>query len=207
MAHTEARRGMNAEEILNSDGYFRCERFQCALRKAVCVARQKQGVKQLWVAGKAPMLRPEFLECQNCDQGRQIAKEMEDKMGDLKHPCKDCGEREAVISKKTGRPMHGRCGPCQGEKISDGWRKKLAADGQGARSREQGDKSREQGGLPSRKPIVSREESMLITLDFTGHAELLQYVRDRSEREFRAADQQILWTLFGEFEFTKKCDG
>jgi len=59
-----------AEEILSGNDYFTCERFQCTMRRAVCLGRQAPKLVQgggfnVWTGG--------LLACRDCDQGREIS--------------------------------------------------------------------------------------------------------------------------------------
>lgn len=58
-----------AEAILNSDEYFRCERYLCTMKKDHCIERQKTGL----VRGYYTFRRmPGALECRECEQGRKL---------------------------------------------------------------------------------------------------------------------------------------
>lgn len=63
---------MNAEDLLNSKEYFSCERFRVRMRKEHCVARQEMKTRNLYHNTE----NPRFLECVNCEQGKEVRKEL-----------------------------------------------------------------------------------------------------------------------------------
>lgn len=94
---------------MNPDDPFRCERFNCTMKKSRCLSYQTIQAEQ----------------CRNCTQGAQIAKELKPrkKKTGVKM-CIECGKNPAMTVEFTGlssnkcRECHARNG---GEKRAGAW--------------------------------------------------------------------------------------
>ncbi|GEM_PF-3343875 len=61
--------------FMDNPEYFRCRRFNCTMLKIRCVQRRNA---RLYGSPSSPKLAlaSRFLECQNCEQGKAIEREM-----------------------------------------------------------------------------------------------------------------------------------
>ena len=112
--------------------------------------------------------------------------EMAEKLNELKYPCRECGEREAVVSKKTGRPLHWMCRECFGDKIRDTAKRKREAG-----------ISRKKPEKPE-KPVedligTETPPDHCVTIDFGEYAQVLEAMREKARAEVRSVEEQIIW--------------
>jgi len=70
------RTGGAEDKILEGPEYFRCERFRCDMRKSICIERQ-DSMHQRQIGPGRLSEWPEFRQCQDCVQGKEIKKEFE----------------------------------------------------------------------------------------------------------------------------------
>jgi len=102
----------SVREILEGPDFFKCERFRITMKKQICVDRQ---VKRKTVGLSE---HSNHLQCLDCEQGRQIAKELGAKVKTSKpldspdKPGNDEKGSNTMTDKKT-------CNDCGKEKVLD----------------------------------------------------------------------------------------
>lgn len=117
--------------MLNGPDMFRCEKYSCTLRKAVCMERQARAgpagrVLNYYGLGRTEFVAHKFQGCVSCGQGAAIAKEVTG-MGIMK-VCIRCGEKKALEDfTKHATSLDGReniCRICRAAHSREAYRKK-----------------------------------------------------------------------------------
>lgn len=150
--------------------------------------------------------------CIGCRVGKKIKKGkwrekvMEEEKG-LKYPCRQCDQREAVVSKTSGKPTHWMCRECFGEKFRAAFAKKREEKKQSeteAAAKEIVEKIRlgaeaypypasEDVGIPDIAGCKYRNRSVFLGFDVS--PELEKWIAGRAKNQFRSFEGQVLWEL------------
>jgi hypothetical protein len=104
-------------EIEKDPSYFHCGKLSAWMTKKSCIKNQELARQAIASSnGRVPAVAYDRqYSCSDCTQGKQI----EEEMMKLKHPCKLCGEHEA-ITLKNGEPiLHGMCVECYTKKNAE----------------------------------------------------------------------------------------
>jgi len=190
------------EEVLSGPDYFRCEKTHTRMKKEECVRRQR-GVKRR--LGHDHTWRDVPVECQGCEQGEKIRRQMADDGGqkteDRGQRTEDRGQTtEEGEMKKKGSPKvciepgceetdikaRGRC-----RRHYNAWYSK--------EQRKAGGKSLEERGIGWGKklPGAAPEDTLpsVVRLNFEEYPDVLEALEDLAKDELRPLDMQVIYLV------------
>lgn len=172
------------KELLSSNEFFFCERMSCTLRKEVCVKRQKERPGR-WGSreGYVP-----FEECINCEQGKRIKAEVEEDIG--KHTAsvrthsytKSKTQFKVICEVRKGENSMGEC-------VCKECGKEFEPYKNGRRTIRSICKE-----CLNVKKFKTRS-ALSLSVDFSEHSKLYQYLLERAKENFRSPEMEILAIL------------
>jgi hypothetical protein len=221
-----------AIDIHTHPDFFYCDRLKVTMKREHCVNYQAQAalaaagsqeMKQLWTE--------RTYTCLKCQQGEAVKKALkggkskmvtDSSSKKLKYPCVKCGEREAVVGKKTGLPTHHMCSVCFGEKIRAAWQKKRD-EGFKQVPPARPDKPDDGGPVMCKvcgeRPVIvdkqgqamahrmcnpcftkslrqtKERKARVIQIDLGEHDSIFDWVKKRADDQLRTIENQVLWDL------------
>ena len=188
------------EELALNSGRFTCERMHAKISKTTCLSRQfalVQGSKRFL-----------FPECGSCSQGKIIAKEQQNMIGDKKEgatmqeqkkpgeetgeekvkKCEECKERPPISK-------HSRlCAVCLQKKAMKARAEKA----------EKAKKDKKPLAAEKAKPAINpqplpkalpKTDLTMVQVDFGGYAQIFDGVKKLAEEEIRPVELQIIYLL------------
>ena len=184
---------------------FFCKRYRAWISVAACMARQMAaGSGGGW---NSSFISADLVGCDRCPQGKQIATEqeksiMENNVETTETPevvmCIRCGQRPAVLSKKSGKPTHKLCRECFGKRIRLAWERKNAEKAAAQNTPYAYDAGDAETGPDSAADApyeghVGIAQDVMLRLGT--YPDVAAWLRERADAEIRSVPGQIVWEL------------